>query len=338
MKKIDFQVQLKMGKLTYGLLEKLPKVSNDLLGWPWDTETNPDLYKSELVYPKITIVTPSFNQGQFLEETIRSILLQNYPNLEYIIIDGGSTDGSVDIIRKYEKWITYWTSVPDYGQSHAINKGFSLASGEILNWINSDDCLNKNALFEISRSFLEQTQRNDYVLLVGNGTDIDAKSEILRERFVYDNADSKNSGILFSGNPPQQSIFFTANLFKEVGGVNILLKYSMDIDLFMRFIQLIPKVLIVNASIGSFRVHSASKTSNSLAMILEKLALFEGLKSHIDKNYCKRMISSYVLNLNFSNVQFKQKLNFIFKFLINVDLKETYKYKRLSRKLLGYKK
>ena len=89
--------------------------------------------------PKISIVTPSFNQGQFLEETILSVLEQEYPNLEYIIIDGGSSDNSLNIIKQYEKKLSYWVSEPDNGQTHAINKGFSHATGEIFMWLNSDD-------------------------------------------------------------------------------------------------------------------------------------------------------------------------------------------------------
>ncbi len=90
-------------------------------------------------YPKISIVTPSFNHAQFLEETILSVITQNYPNLEYVIIDGGSTDGSVDIIKKYEKHLTYWVSEPDNGHGDALNKGFAKSTGEIMAWINSDD-------------------------------------------------------------------------------------------------------------------------------------------------------------------------------------------------------
>lgn len=101
-------------------------------------------------WPKISIVTPSFNQGQYIEETIRSILLQGYPNLEYIVIDGGSTDGAVDVIRKYEKWLTYWVSEPDKGQADAINKGLERCTGEIFNWINSDDILLPNVAFNNS--------------------------------------------------------------------------------------------------------------------------------------------------------------------------------------------
>jgi glycosyltransferase involved in cell wall biosynthesis len=104
-------------------------------------------------WPKISIVTPSFNQGQYIEETILSVLSQNYPNLEYIIIDGGSTDDTVEIIKKYESRITYWVSEPDRGQSHAINKGLQKCTGEIFNWLNSDDWYMPGALFDVANAF-----------------------------------------------------------------------------------------------------------------------------------------------------------------------------------------
>lgn len=120
-------------------IEDFPLAPSGKSGWPWTDVALSIVPPNGVEYPKITLVTPSFNQGEFIEETIRSVLLQNYPNLEYIIIDGGSTDDTVAIIKKYEKYISYWISEKDKGQSEAINKGLKIATGEIFNWLNSDD-------------------------------------------------------------------------------------------------------------------------------------------------------------------------------------------------------
>ncbi|MEI7737070.1 MAG: glycosyltransferase family 2 protein, partial [Ferruginibacter sp.] len=108
-------------------------------------------------YPKISIVTPSFNQGHFIEETITSVLDQQYPNLEYIIIDGGSTDNTVEIIKKYATHLKYWVSEKDAGQANAINKGLQHCTGEIFNWLNSDDYLESGALQKIADTFADET-------------------------------------------------------------------------------------------------------------------------------------------------------------------------------------
>jgi glycosyltransferase involved in cell wall biosynthesis len=125
----------------------LPPPLDGKTGWPWDFKP-PKNFKS-INLPRITIVTPSYNQASYLEETIRSVLLQDYSNLEYFVIDGGSTDGSVEIIKKYEKWLAGWVSEKDHGQSHAINKGFVMSTGEWLGWLNSDDCYAPSALFNL---------------------------------------------------------------------------------------------------------------------------------------------------------------------------------------------
>jgi len=138
-----------------GLLSILPKPGTGKTGWPWTEEVPPAQYDERAAWPKLTIVTPSFNQGHFLEETIRSVLLQNYPNLEYIVIDGGSTDGSRAILEKYSPWISYWQSKKDKGQSNAINLGFSLASGSYYAWINSDDYYLKNVFHLVINTFLK---------------------------------------------------------------------------------------------------------------------------------------------------------------------------------------
>lgn len=131
--------------------KKLPEPPKDKKGWPWycSQTTTSSTISTNTIWPSISIVTPSFNQGIFLEETIRSVLLQGYPNLEYIVIDGKSTDNSVEVIKKYEPWITYWVSEKDRGQSHAINKGFERATGEVLGWLNSDDYFARDALMNL---------------------------------------------------------------------------------------------------------------------------------------------------------------------------------------------
>ena len=131
-------------------LDELPEPPRGKTGWPWTEESSrlPSRGPEGGSWPRLSVITPSFNQGQFIEETIRSILLQGYPNLEYIVMDGGSTDNSAAIIKKYSPWLTYWTSEPDSGQSDAINRGLKRASGDFATWINSDDLLSKNALVQ----------------------------------------------------------------------------------------------------------------------------------------------------------------------------------------------
>lgn len=133
-------------------LSELPPPPLGKTGWPWTEQTPPlpDLMPDGAEWPRISIVTPSYNQGEFIEETIRSVLLQGYPNLEYIIIDGGSTDNSVDVIKKYSSRLTYWVSERDEGQSDALNKGFNICSGEIGAYLNSDDIFMQSAISKVA--------------------------------------------------------------------------------------------------------------------------------------------------------------------------------------------
>lgn len=152
-------------------------------GWPWTEGSDllPDRMPDGSDWPKISIVTPSFNQAQYLEETIRSVLMQGYPNLEYMIIDGGSTDGSIEIIKKYEPWLAYWVSEPDCGQSHAINKGWKRSGGDLLAWLNSDDFLARNALETVAIQY-SACEKGKVGFIHGKAIVIDEEGQPLFER------------------------------------------------------------------------------------------------------------------------------------------------------------
>ncbi len=138
-----------------GLLASLPPPPPGRTGWPWTVETSPPVAAN--AWPRITIVTPSYQQAAYVEETLRSVLLQNYPALEYIVIDGGSSDGSANLIERYASRLAYWHSQRDHGQADAINQGFDRATGEIVGWLNSDDFLLPGALFAVAQAF-QQSQ------------------------------------------------------------------------------------------------------------------------------------------------------------------------------------
>ena len=209
-------------------------------------------------YPKISIVTPSYNQGQFLEETILSIINQGYPNLEYIIIDGGSTDNSVDIIKKYENHLTYWVSEKDRGQSNAINKGFKKSNGEIVGWINSDDLLMPGALDLIAEKSKKKPQAN---VFMGWTIRIDAKSKVLFTNIIpKQHCWLARRGVFYFG---QQSWFWKRNMFDYLGFIDENTHACMDIDFLIR--QLISKAKItpIKAHLGAFRQHEMTKTSSN---------------------------------------------------------------------------
>lgn len=204
-------------------------------------------------YPKVTIVTPSYNQAEFLEETMLSVLNQDYPNLEYIVVDGGSTDGSVDIIKKYEDRLAWWVSEPDNGQSEAINKGFARATGEIFNWLNSDDILYPYAI-RIAVHFLKKNPHCE--LVYGNRIVIDQKGRIVD---VLEPVSTNKMLAKFAYRIPQETTFFTADLWRRVNGLNESLHFVMDTDLWHRFMKetdffYIPEFL------GAYRKHEESKS------------------------------------------------------------------------------
>jgi glycosyltransferase involved in cell wall biosynthesis len=231
-------------------------------------------------HPRITIVTPSFNQGPFLEATIQSILGQNYPNLEYIIMDGGSRDNSVDIIRKYEKQITYWQSGPDQGQSDAICQGFGRATGDILNWINSDDLLAPGALQHIAELYAENPRADVFAASTEHFTDNPSCTFTKKTPKGWSPASflgtSGSRDFVFN----QPGVFFTRKIYETIGGINKDLHICMDFDMFLRICEQDPVIAYSNRTTALFRHHGGSKTTggslkNSIREQEERLRIYD---------------------------------------------------------------
>jgi len=221
----------------------------------------PKQVPNPLEWPRISIVTPSYNQGQFIEETIRSVLLQGYPNLEYIIIDGGSTDNSVEIIKKYEKYLTYWVSEPDQGQSHAINKGFQRCTGEIMAWLNSDDFYLPHALEDIAKIFIS---RDDIDLVTGAWLSYDNETENLVMTRACGTGISPNISVMLSKDAHlgQHSTFWRSKVWQTVGTLREDLHYAMDHEFFLRCCDLHLKFKLTSKPLAAFRRYLEQKTGN----------------------------------------------------------------------------
>jgi len=214
--------------------------------------------------PKISIITPSFNQGKFLEATILSVLEQNYPNLEYMVIDGGSTDQSVDIIKKYQKHLTFWVSEKDRGQTHAINKGFQRASGELINWLNSDDLLEAGALKRLVHEYLQHPDADVYF---GDYRAIDAQDRLLYAR----KSAPYQPSALFWGRQlsSQPAVFFRRSLLLDYGYLNENQQFCMDTEFWIRLAQSGASFRQIKHSLGITRAHGDAKTTR-LQQVLHK--------------------------------------------------------------------
>jgi glycosyltransferase involved in cell wall biosynthesis len=204
--------------------------------------------------PKVSIVTPSFNQAPFLEQTLRSVLEQDYPNLEYIVIDGGSSDGSLEIIHKYADRLAYWQSQPDQGQTDAINQGFTRASGEILAWLNSDDLLLPGAVNAAARALQAHPEA---AMVYGDALLINAEGKTIG-KFPAAQTDYRK---LRRGyvHIPQQASFFRADLWQQVAPLDVSFYFAMDYDLWVRLAALAPLVYVPELW-AAFRLHGEAKS------------------------------------------------------------------------------
>lgn len=234
-------------------------------------------------WPRISIVTPSFNSVKYIEDTILSVLTQNYPNLEYIIIDGASTDGTVEIIKKYEKYLKYWVSEPDLGQSHAINKGFKQATGDILAWLNSDDLYLPNVLNSIFRIIesnspnialgecIHLEEKSDQILTYGSSV---GRSINLYDLIEYD-------FII------QPASFWTRETWNIVGPLKEDLHYAFDWEWFIRARNKNISFYSLNKACSIYRIHEFHKTRiGGIKRQTEILEIYKKYNPRIASLYC----------------------------------------------------
>ena len=204
--------------------------------------------------PRVSIVTPSFNQAQYIESTIQSVLVQDYPQIEYLIVDGSSTDNTVDIIKKYQGQLAWWVSEKDQGQTDAINKGFARASGDILAWINSDDTYEPGAVRLAANYLMEHPEVG---MVYGDCNFINAEGRVIG-RFA---SAQTNYRMLRQGyvHIPQQTMFFRGELWRQVGPLDPSFYFAMDYDLWTR-ISARTGIKYIPQTWANFRLHTTGKT------------------------------------------------------------------------------
>lgn len=250
--------------------------------------------KQNHTYPKISIVTPNYNMGEYIEYTILSVLNQDYPNLEYIVIDGGSTDESINIIKKYENSINYWISEKDSGMYSAIQKGFEKATGTIMMWLNSDDLLYPKALFTIAEIF---EKFEDVHWLTGIPSAFDENGKIVK----IGSLKLWNKYDFFTDNYrwiQQESTVWRRELWEKAGArLDDKLKLAGDFELWLRFFQL-TKLYSIDTVIGGFRLRNGQLSSNACSYSKEcdiSIAVYRQYFSLADK--IKTFIYKYLLKL-----------------------------------------
>ncbi len=216
-------------------------------------------------WPTVSIVTPSYDQGRYLEETIRSVLLQGYPRLEYLIVDGGSTDKSVEIIKQYEPFLAYWVSEKDNGQSHAINKGFARATGEIMGWLNSDDLLQQHACCHVANAFHRMPEA-DFVY--GQCLRMDASSRAGTPMWVKEF--SLRGHAVYGCVVPQPSCFWRRSAYLRIGPLREDLHFIMDDEYWRRAAVAGCAFARIDDVLSLFRNHKAQKTADFLGPLLEE--------------------------------------------------------------------
>jgi glycosyltransferase involved in cell wall biosynthesis len=237
-----------------------------------ETPKLPPTQENGTPWPRVTVVTPSFNQARFLEETIRSVLLQGYPHLEYIVLDGGSRDESVEVIRRYAPWLSYWTSEKDGGQSAAINRGFRRATGEWVGWQNSDDFY---ALGAVHRLVETARARSSASVIYGSVRLCDAESKVTGS---YPTSAFDPHAMLPWANMFNQSMFFHRRVFEAGHFLDESLHHFIDHDFFWRLILAGYEFAYCPEMSATFRLHDLAKGSTQHEVAARELyALYKRL-------------------------------------------------------------
>lgn len=255
-------------------LEALPPPPPGRTGWPWTEAPTGDtpVLPSGKAWPRVTVVTPSFNQADFLEATLRSVILQGYPDLEYIVMDGGSTDGSVEIIRKYAPWISHWRSAPDRGQSDAINQGFALATGSVLAWLNSDDIYLPGALTTAVKHLVEADA--DIYIGAMDKVYVDGDhSELVKRSFSTRGEPFQEFPIFADGRvhrfhfiqPPS---VWTRRIWEATGGLDESYHYQMDREWVNRALAAGGVLVTSDDVLARFTLHPGSKSNDFVVRFL----------------------------------------------------------------------
>jgi len=268
--------------------------------------------------PKISVVTPSYNQGKFIEQTIQSVLSQNYPNLEYIVIDGGSTDNTLDIIKKYSSSLSYWISEKDSGQSEAINKGFDIATGDILCWINSDDMLSPNALFHVAQILTQNSKPN---WLIGGCKFINDDSDHITD--VYPKKIDFDQALVWSENSfPQPAVFWNRAMWNITGKLDNNLHYAMDFDLWLSMFK-VNLPLTTQNILGINRCQTNSKTSTKDVDLWEEMLSI--VDKHTDNAHAKNKLKDSLSEISISchRLVYSDKVRVLKRLLFAVKLRPT---------------
>ncbi len=289
------------------------------------------------MYPKISIVTPSFNQGAFIEQTIQSVLNQNYPNLEYIIIDGGSTDGTVDIIKKYAANLTWWVSEKDRGQADAINKGLQHCTGEIFNFINSDDYLADGALFKIAEGFKDK-KTGIVAGAVWNFNETGLTELWVNKNFVLEQFFEIDCKVVYH----QPGVWLKMDILNKAGHFNIGYHYCFDQEHLLRYLLHNNEVCYLPDVLAYFRMHEDSKTVSQLENFLWDFNKMYKMfwKSHKGtplSNLVKRMSRDYEWPLLVCSVN-KADRGRLKNFMIASRAIMQDPQKRLNKKSMGWLK